>query len=365
MRDQSGIRAIVSRFADDSSGEDDQPCTEARLRLTEAWFEALTRSINDVFYITDLERGELLYVSEVYEQVWGRPTAEIMADLSLFYQTIHPEDRQRVVDSQLIQARGEPTILEYRIVRPGGEIRYILDRSFPVPGAERRCSAGVATDITERKRAERAQAALLAELQHRVRNILATVRSIARRTGDGADDVDAYVQHLEGRINAMARTQSSLARSPEAGIDLENMVREELAAQAAREQQYRVCGPDVLLPPKAAEVLSLAVHELATNSVKYGALARSDGIISIAWTTAPRGGQRWLRLTWGERCTIAAEVQSSAGFGTELVTRRVPYELGGHGIMEVRPEGLHATIEFPLRDRDSILQSGSGTAQVL
>src|SRR3712207_9087536 len=111
---------------------------------------------------------------------------------------------------------------------------------------------------------------LLAELQHRVRNTLAVVRSIARRTGETSDTVEDYAMHLDGRLNAFARTQAMVTRNPSAGVDLETLVAEELNSYHAREGgQLRISGPPLRLCTKAAETFSLAVHELATNAVKY------------------------------------------------------------------------------------------------
>src|SRR3712207_5418388 len=123
---------------------------------------------------------------------------------------------------------------------------------------------------------------LLAELQHRVRNTLAVVRSIARRTGETSTTVEDYAMHLDGRLNAFARTQALVTRDPEAGVDLEYLVADELLAYHAKEaDQVRISGPPIRLQPKAAETLGLAVHELATNAVKHGALRARQGRVEV------------------------------------------------------------------------------------
>jgi two-component sensor histidine kinase len=221
-----------------------------------------------------------------------------------------------------------------------------------------------AADFFDRKQAEEAlrqreanQRLLVAELQHRVRNILAVTRSIIRRTLPGKTDVQDFVQHLEGRIDALARTQALLTRSPGMPVDLEEIVRDELLAQAAREPKYAVAGPRVCLHPQAAEVITLAVHELATNSVKYGALAEDRGKIRIGWDQDRDGEDHWLKLRWVESGVELNGTSRKAGFGTELITRRVPYELGGSGELIFNKTGLTAVIEFPLKQADSILQA--------
>jgi two-component sensor histidine kinase len=245
------------------------------------------------------------------------------------------------------------------VVHPDGQIRWLHNTDFPLLddlGNVQRI-AGIAHDVTERKRAVEMQRTLVAELQHRVRNILAITRSIIRRTVAGKTDVQDFVQHLEGRIDALARTQALLTRSPGSAVDLEEIVRDEMLAQAAREPKYCVAGPRVCLHPQAAEVITLAVHELATNSVKYGALAEDRGKIRIGWDQDRDGEEHWLKLRWVESGVELNGASRKAGFGTELITRRVPYELGGSGELIFNRTGLTAVIEFPLKQADSILQA--------
>jgi two-component sensor histidine kinase len=143
----------------------------------------------------------------------------------------------------------------------------------------------VQRDVTEQKRAQAHERLLLAELQHRVRNSLAVVRSIARRTAENSKTVADYAMHLEGRLDAFARAQSAVTRAPLAGVDLEHLVADELAAYQAYEGQQvvRIAGPTLRLQPKAAETFGLAVHELATNAVKHGALSHPSGRIAVWW----------------------------------------------------------------------------------
>jgi two-component sensor histidine kinase len=216
----------------------------------------------------------------------------------------------------------------------------------------------IAQDVTGRKRAEEHQALLLAELQHRVRNILAVIRSMVRRTHEEGQSAEEFIQHLEGRLGALARTQVLLTRTIDAGVDLELLIRDELISQAAPDDEVRIEGPDVKLPPKAAEVLTLAIHELTTNAVKYGALSQSDAGIAVEWDIQHRDAVPWLSLRWSD-CGVAMAQAAPLrrGFGTELITRRVAYELRGTGSLEMRPGAVTCTIEFPIEERPSILQT--------
>lgn len=223
----------------------------------------------------------------------------------------------------------------------------------------------IGRDATDRHTTEERQKLLLAELQHRVRNVMAMVRSVARRTANSAKNVKDYAGTLDGRISAMARNQVMLTRNIGAGVDLQLLVETELEAQAASGDKFTVTGPPVLLSSKSAEVLSLAVHELATNAAKYGALANSEGTIDIRWEVEAAGnGSDCLHFCWTELGLHLKDRPHRDGFGTELITRRVPYELRGEGKMELRETGLAAVIRFPLEPQDSVLGSKSkgGTA---
>ena len=144
---------------------------------------------------------------------------------------------------------------------------------------------------------------LLAELQHRVRNTLAVVRSITRRTAATSETIEDYAMHLEGRIEAFARAQAMATRSADASVDLEEFIREELLAHAVRdEDKAHVNGPSIRLRAKAADSIGLAVHELATNAVKYGALSGNGGHIDVSWrvTGTARGPEAQTGMA-GER----------------------------------------------------------------
>ena len=191
---------------------------------------------------------------------------------------------------------------------------------------------------------------LLAELQHRVRNTLAVVKSIARRTADSSGSVEEMAAHLNGRLDAFARVQSAVTRNPEAGIELRSLVDDELTAHAAREGDHlSIDGPDVALRPKAAESISLALHELATNAVKHGALAdHNGGRIAIRWDMNGQGKKESLAFEWLEsRPNGGSRKPTRHGFGMELLTRILPYDLEAKTSVEFLKEGLRFTMDLP------------------
>lgn len=193
---------------------------------------------------------------------------------------------------------------------------------------------------------------LLAELQHRVRNTLAVIRSIIRRTGDSSDSIEDFASHLEGRITALSRVQSAITRDPFAGFDLAQLIADELRAGAAREdEQFSLAGPPLRIRAKAAESIGLAVHELVTNALKFGALTRPRGFISIGWRLDGSEDSGWIVLDWSETGMsghpIAAHRQ---GFGTVLLEQMLPYDVGARVTRRFEPSGLRCEIRLPARD---------------
>ena len=156
----------------------------------------------------------------------------------------------------------------------------------------------------------------------------------------------------------MGRTQSTLTRSPGRSVDLAELVREELLVHAVQPEQCHVEGPEVALSPHAAEIVTLAVHELATNSIKYGALG-DTGYIRIMWTTSERDNREWVFLRWQETAAVRKTKNVRKGFGRRLIEERVPYELQGAGRFTIHDTGVLAELEFPLMEGGSILETRS------
>jgi two-component system CheB/CheR fusion protein len=192
----------------------------------------------------------------------------------------------------------------------------------------------------------------LAEYQRHVKNLMATIRSIAIRTAEKYASLEEFSAHFDGRLAALGRTQHLLVRAGQFDIDLEEMVHEELLAQAVR-KETRVQGPSVRLSLKAAEALGLALHELAVNAVKYGALAGPDGHLAVTWHTDTQG----LLLEWRETGVAAVDPQPGhSGFGREWIERGLPYQLKASTALEFQPDGVVCTVILPL---DQVVVDGS------
>lgn len=212
-----------------------------------------------------------------------------------------------------------------------------------------------AIDLTDRKRAEEAlreadryQRMLHAELQHRVRNTLGVIRSIARRTAENSGSVEEMLAHFEGRLDAFSRVQASLTRNSDIAVNLISLIEDELVAHAVREgEQVTIKGTPIMLQPRVAERLSLAIHELTTNAVKYGALSREGGNILVQWRAKSSAKGKRLLLVWNESGVEIDTKPARDGFGMELLRRSLPYDLAGETTIDMRREGLRFELNMP------------------
>jgi len=261
---------------------------------------------------------------------------------------IHPDDLARI-QALINEGLGHKQTFETeaRIIRPSGEMRWCIcaaamtvDQSDSVVRV-----SGVTIDITHRKEAEERQALLTREVDHRARNALAVTQSIVRLTK--ASTVKSYVAAVEGRIGALSRAHTLLSESRWQGADLVKLVDDELAPYRTSNDKIVASGPQTSLRPVTAQILALAVHELATNAAKYGALSSAAGKIRLQWEV--ENGN--LTLHWEETGGPNARPPASQGFGTKIITASVASQLGGKAVFDWRPEGLRCTLSIPIEDR--------------
>ncbi|BAM90051.1 putative histidine kinase with PAS/PAC motif [Bradyrhizobium oligotrophicum S58] len=333
---------------------DDHKRTEAALRESEARFRQFGEASSDVVWIRDAQTMQWDYVSPAFETIYGAPRAAVLQGDHLAQWTglMLPEDRPRAIAGLERARQGERDSFDFRIVRQtDGAVRWLRIRTFPMVDASGRVQriGGITQDITALVSAVEHQKLLLAELQHRVRNMLAVIRSIIRRTGESSESVEDFASHLEGRITALSRIQAVVTRDPLAGFDLAELIADELRASAAREdRQFSLSGPAVRIRGKAAESIGLAIHELATNALKYGALTVPRGFIRIEWRHDERDASNWLVLDWTETGMSGRQLGSSRqGFGTVLLEQMLPYDVGARVARRFEPSGLRCEIWLP------------------
>jgi PAS domain S-box-containing protein len=257
---------------------------------------------------------------------------------------LHPDDLDDVRKAIARFPKGTRSYeAEFRINRPDGEVRWCVGTAAATVDKGGRVVrvSGVTVDITERKRAEERQNLLAREVDHRAKNALALAQSIVRLTR--GETVKAYIQAVEGRISALARVHTILSLSSWQGAEIGKLVDEELAPYSTGDQ-IAFSGTDIQLQPATAQTLALALHELVTNSAKYGALSTLSGRLSLKW--AIRGGI--LEMVWEERDGPLVEKPASRGFGTRSVIASIESQLGGQADFDWRAEGLICRLSVPL-----------------
>jgi PAS domain S-box-containing protein len=206
----------------------------------------------------------------------------------------------------------------------------------------------IARDITERKRAEEQRNLLLNELNHRVKNTLATVQSLAMQTLRNTERSEDARELFDSRLSALSRAHDLLTLQNWEGAGLRDVVNRALSPFRVQDR-FSVEGPDVRLSPKQALALSIALHELATNAAKYGALSHDGGRVAVAWSVTPNAGaERTLHFSWTESGGPTVSPPARTGFGSRLIERSLANELGGAAVIEYRREGVIATITSPL-----------------
>jgi PAS domain S-box-containing protein len=255
---------------------------------------------------------------------------------------------------------------EFRLRRPSGEVRWCIgSAAASVDGNDRVIRvSGVTIDITERKRAEQRQNLLSREVDHRGKNALALVQSIVRLTR--ADSIHDYSKAVEGRIAALARVHTILSLSSWEGAELSRLIDEELAPFITKDaRRVVVAGPKIRLEPSTAQTLALALHELATNAAKYGALSSLSGRISVNWKLSPGS----LDLEWTEDAGPRVDPPAQRGFGTRSVIASIETQLGGRALFDWRPEGLCCQLSVPLPDTSdramTAAKPGQGNGEAL
>jgi PAS domain S-box-containing protein len=310
--------------------------------------------------------------------ILGHEPTETEVSLAEVEACIHPEDRARVMAAYAeAVANGGEYAAEFRMRRPDGEERWlrswgrVLHETRPGAGARaaagtrsvagaiagaaawtvgtRQRVVGVVADVTDRRMAEERQALLVREVDHRAKNVLAVVQAALRLTP--RHDPAAYARMVEGRVAALARAHTLLAANHWTGADLASLLRAELQAflpatdTAAGMPRIAVDGPALLVAPQPAQAIGMAMHELATNAAKYGALSAAGGQVRLSWRLAGS----LLRLRWEELGGPSPDgAPRATGFGTRVVDATLERQLSGTVRRHWRSTGLVLEADLPL-----------------
>ena len=215
--------------------------------------------------------------------------------------------------------------------------------------AERRQHEAVLVESEARlQEALERQNLLVAELDHRVKNVLARVAVVATQTREGSSTMDQFAKALDGRIQSMAAAHSLLSQGRWQGVGLNDLVRDQLAPYATA-ANARIEGPNMMLTAAATQAMAMVLHELVTNAAKYGALSTAHGHVSVSWEKpSVRGADANLTLTWREIDGMPVAAPTHFGFGTSLIRDLIPHELGGRVDLAFAAEGVCCRIEVPL-----------------
>jgi PAS domain S-box-containing protein len=325
---------------------------QAELRLAErnAQFGLAQKATRVGTYTYD-SIARTMQLSEASAAILGLPqgTTEMTADD--WRLRVHPDDVQRLAaERRHAFKEHQPELVgELRIIRPTGELRWIEARALITYGRDGRpCSMiGVYIDVTERKRAEETRKILNAELDHRVKNALATVTAVITHTRQGSRSVAEFAAALEGRIRSMATTHELLSSRHWQELSLIELIRRELAPYAARNNS-EVNGPEVMLCAEAGQAMAMVIHELATNAAKHGALSTKKGRVSIRWERRLNGHPRSdLVLKWQELGGPPVIAPGNPSYGTSTIRDLIPYEFGGTVELVFAPEGVRCRVELP------------------
>ena len=263
----------------------------------------------------------------------------------------HPDDIDPDRDAFEKQVAGDLEFysVEKRFVRKDGRVIWMSVRSSPVRDAagKLRYVVRVVQDVTERKAAEQRARLLVDELNHRVKNTLATVQSLASQTARATPQPAAFRESFEGRLIALSKAHDQLTTHHWESADLRELLSAALAPYAGGSERVVLRGEDVVLRPRAALTLAMSCHELVTNAAKYGALSAPGGRVEINWRIE-ESARAMLHIAWEEQGGPPVTEPERRGFGSKLIEGSIAADLGGRVQLAFATEGLRCEIAIPL-----------------
>jgi PAS domain S-box-containing protein len=312
----------------------------ANERHLEAVFAKAAAGISEV----SLE-GRFVQVNDEFCHLLARSREELLAlDVA---SVTHPDDiESNLAALERLRMTGEPASLDKRYMRSDGSIVWANSNVTRLDddAGEPRSYLAVTVDLTERKRFEEHQRLLIDELNHRVKNTLAIVQGLAQQSFRDEGSAQGGRGVFEARLAALAAAHNVLTRESWAPVRVDEVVTTALSPFDEGLARTVINGPDLRIPPKTAVSLALALHELGTNAVKYGALSSASGRIEIRWSVE----EQRLSLVWRETGGPRVEAPRRRGFGTRMIERGLAAELDGDVVIDFRPEGVVCTVDAPL-----------------
>jgi PAS domain S-box-containing protein len=337
----SGVVGVLLDMTDRRNAEE---ALQQRVRELKAALGAASLGT----YVYDHVTGELK--SSGLNVIYGYPEDHdlTLADLRARY---HPDDLERL--GRIFGEALDPSVsqfeMEFRLRLPDGTVRWVYGKGEYVRDADGlRSSRGVVMDVSDRKKWEEHQQLLINELNHRVKNTLATVQSIVSQTLRNATTAHDAKDALESRLFALSRAHDVLTRENWEGASLYEIVAQAVEPYSSRgEDRLHLSGPDVRLSPRMALALAMALQELATNAVKYGALSNGGGEILISWAVDRARARPRLQLCWEERGGPPVEPPKRRGFGSRLIERTLAQDLDGEVRINFAATGVVCRVDAP------------------
>jgi PAS domain S-box-containing protein len=324
-----------------------QKLNEARLQESEALFRCMADDLPHIVWLHDAE-GRQEFVNQTFCDYFG-VTRDEMRD-QRWQVLVHPDDAATYAAEFAACVRERrPFHAEVRVRNRSGDWRWLESWGTPRFDGQGRYlgQVGTSADVTDRKHEEQLRQLLLHELDHRVKNTFALIQAIANQTLKGDRPIEVQRTAFIGRLRALASANDLLTRENWEKASLAQLVAEVLTSSGTEGHRYAADGPDVVLQPRQAISLALALHELCTNAIKYGALSGHRGRITVRWTVED-GDPYHVTLVWSEHDGPAVSPPATRGFGTLLLEQALAGELGAEVTLEFRPEGLRCTIDAHL-----------------
>ncbi|WP_262271377.1 PAS domain S-box protein [Microvirga yunnanensis] len=324
---------------------------EERLRTSAAEFQTVTNAAPALVWVGS-EDGRILYMNERWHEFTGQTTEEALG--YGWVSAMHPEDAARILPYwQHCRETGEIYEGEVRYRRRDGEYRWHAFRAMPHLDPEGAIAKwfGVSVDIHERKEWEEHRELLINELNHRVKNTLTIVQSMAAQSlRQLSEESRPKLQAFEDRLFALARAHDVLTRENWEGAELREIIDEVVEPYLRQKTKHLdIEGPRLRLIPRTALAIAMAIHELATNAAKYGALSVPSGCVHITWTVEPGDVPR-LVLQWQERDGPRVTAPTRRGFGTRLIERSLAQDIGGDVRLTYAPTGVVCVMNVPLTE---------------
>ncbi len=345
---------VMARKAEHKANQAQQRSEERYRLIVESALDYAIFTTDQVGKVEDWPPGA--------QSVFGWSPEEIVGqDLKITYT---PEDRAAGVPQQELHDalhKGFAENVRWHMRKDGSRV-FIEGFARPVRGGDTGPEGVVkiGQDVTARKKWEETQNVLVAELQHRTRNLIAVVRSIASQTMSETGPTADFMARFADRMSALSRVQGLLSRSEIEPITLRTVFEMEISALELVAERVSLCGPEVFLKNSTVQTFALAIHELATNARKYGALSGDDGALTISWSTyetsdyeASDQGNR-LRVEWLEEISEPRSVEvavTGTGYGRELIEKALPYALAATTTYETTETRLRCTIDVPIKWR--------------